>query len=109
MITTVLERTREIGVMKALGASNSTILAIFLVESAFIGAVGGIIGIIVGYTLAMLVALIGQISGFALYASISPEITFGALIFSMFVGMASGFFPALRAANMDPVNALRYE
>jgi len=109
MITTVLERTREIGVMKALGASNSKVLAMFLVEAGFIGAIGGIIGVGLGYLLAIIVAFIGQLSGFALSASISWELSLGALIFSMLVGMGSGFFPALRAANMDPVNALRYE
>ncbi len=109
MVTSVLERTREIGIMKALGASDQIILSIFLLESAFIGAVGGVLGIIVGYGIAMLVAFIGQLSGFALNASISVEITLGALIFSMIIGMGAGFFPALRASKMDPVNALRYE
>ncbi len=109
MITSVLERTKEIGIMKALGATNNTILTIFLLESAFIGIVGGIIGIIVGFGLAEIIALIGTESGFALAAVKNLEIILGALFFSVVVGVASGFYPALRAAKLDPVDALRYE
>jgi putative ABC transport system permease protein len=109
MVTSVLERTKEIGIMKALGASDKIILSIFLLESAFIGAVGGIIGIIVGYTLAIIIAFIAEMSGVPIIPDINLEITIGALIFSMIVGMLAGYFPALRASKMDPVSALRYE
>jgi len=109
MITAVLERTREIGLMKALGASNQRILIMFILEAGFIGMVGGIIGILLGYGLSMLISIIGTESGFALTAVITPEITLGALAFSMIIGIASGLLPAIRAANLDPVVALRYE
>ncbi|MBN2126930.1 MAG: ABC transporter permease [Candidatus Diapherotrites archaeon] len=109
MIASVLERTKEIGLLKALGANKKEILSLFLIEAAFIGAIGGIIGIIIGYSLANLIAFVGESAGFALYASMTPEITLGALLFSMLVGMISGFYPALRAANLDPITALRYE
>lgn len=109
MITSVLERTKEIGLMKALGASNNKILTIFLLESALIGLVGGIIGIIVGFGLAEIIAFIGTESGFALAAVKNIDIILGALFFGIVVGVASGFYPAKRAAKLDPVEALRYE
>jgi putative ABC transport system permease protein len=109
MITSVLERTKEIGLLKALGASNNKILSLFLLESAFIGLIGGIIGILLGFGLAELIAFFGTQSGFALTAVKNFEIIFGALAFSMIVGMLSGFYPALRASKLDPVEALRYE
>jgi len=109
MITSVMERTKEIGVMKALGASNNKILMIFVLESAFIGGIGGLIGIIVGYGLASVIAIVGSATGFNLVAAFSLEITIGALLFSMLIGMISGILPAIRAAKLDPVAALRYE
>jgi putative ABC transport system permease protein len=109
MVTSVVERTKEIGIMKALGASNFKILSIFLLEAGFIGMVGGGIGIIIGYGLSIIVAIIGAQSGFPLEAGITWEITLGALAFSMLLGMISGALPAWRAANLDPIEALRYE
>jgi len=109
MITSVMERTKEIGLMKALGASNNKILTIFLLEASFIGAIGGAIGIVIGFSLSILVSVIGTAIGFSLVAYIGPEIAIGALIFSMFVGMISGILPAINAAKLDPVVALRYE
>ncbi len=109
MVTSVVERTKEIGIMKALGASDMKILSIFMLEAGFIGMIGGIIGILIGYGLSILVAIIGAQSGFPLEAGITWEITLGALIFSMLLGMVSGALPAYRAARMDPVEALRYE
>jgi len=108
MIASVLERTKEIGLLKSLGASNNKILSLFLIEAAFIGAIGGTIGIIIGFFLASIIAFIGEQAGFALVAVISPELAFGALAFSMIIGMASGFYPARRAAKLDPITALRY-
>ncbi len=109
MVTSVMERTKEIGLLKALGASDTMIQLMFLFESAFIGAIGGLIGIGIGFGLSSIIAAAGESSGFALVAVISWEITFGALIFSMAIGMISGFYPALRASKLDPVVALRYE
>ncbi|MEK6958698.1 MAG: ABC transporter permease, partial [archaeon] len=109
MIAAVIERTKEIGLLKALGASNSMIASMFMLEAGFIGLIGGIIGLISGYGLSSIVAISGTAAGFAIEAAITPEITLGAMAFSLIVGMGAGYFPALRAANLDPVDALRYE
>ncbi len=109
MVASVMERTKEIGLLKAIGASNNKILTMFLLEAGFIGAVGGIIGIIIGYSISFLVSFVAEISGVVLQSNFSLEIVLGALIFSMFVGMVSGYFPAKKAAKLDPVEALRYE
>jgi putative ABC transport system permease protein len=109
MIMTVLERTKEIGTMKAIGATNHTILALFLMEAGLIGLVGGIIGSLFGYGIAQGAAAIAQGAGINLLAVATPELFVFVLLFSMLVGMISGAYPAIRAARMDPVEALRYE
>lgn len=109
MYTSVLERTRQIGIMKSIGARNSDILFIFMAESGILGLVGGIIGVVFG----LFASFIGEnvvryygIKEYALYAG--PDLILGALIFSVLVGCASGYFPAKRASTMKPVDALRY-
>ena len=109
MITSVLERTQEIGLYKALGASNKKILTLFILEAAFIGLIGGVIGTLLGFGLAELIAIIGTQSGFALFAAKNIDIIVLGLGFSIVVGVISGFYPALRASKLDPVEALRYE
>jgi len=109
MVTSVMERTKEIGLYKAIGASNNKILTIFLLEAAFIGLLGGIIGALFGLAGAQLITIIANASNFPIQSVIIPEIVIGALAFSMIVGMLSGVYPAMRAAKLDPVEALRYE
>ncbi|MGV8168868.1 MAG: ABC transporter permease [Candidatus Nanoarchaeia archaeon] len=109
MYTSVLERTREIGIMKAIGARNSNILTIFMFEAGLLGLVGGIIGVALGVGLGKLVEVIGQqaLGTNLIQATFSPLLIFGSLAFAVLVGVAAGVLPALRASKMNPVDALR--
>lgn len=105
MLVTVSERTREIGVMKAVGARNLDVLMIFLLEAGLIGLIGGIIGLSLSFVLSLTV--IPMIIGFS---GIIPLPWIGiALGLSFGIGVISGLYPAWRAAQMDPVEALSYE
>jgi len=115
MFTSVTERTRQIGILKALGMTNKDVMNLFLVESALIGLVGGILGIFFGFLIS---GIIGQITSVLLASSriggvsmvyVSPELVLFSLIFSVAIGIVSGIFPARRAARLEPVEALRYE
>ena len=120
MAMSILERTREIGLMKAVGATNRDVLAIFLGEAAGIGFLGGLGGVIVGWlagqaiNVIAIVYLAGQAGS---QGGVPPSVAVYtpvwlpafALIFSTFIGMLSGLYPALRAATMIPVLALKYE
>jgi len=111
MFTAVLERTREIGVMKAIGARNKDVMLMFLVESGFLGLVGGIIGILIGMGISKVVE-IGANTAFGpgtIYASYSPFLIVGMMVFSVGLGALSGVLPARRASKLKPVEALRYE
>ncbi|RME54321.1 ABC transporter permease [Candidatus Woesearchaeota archaeon] len=110
MYTSVKERTREIGVMKAVGATNYDVAMMFVVESGLIGMVGGVIGVVIGLAMAFSVEGIAAQLGFALISiKADVEVIVFALVFAFVVGMLSGFMPAIRAAKMVPVEALRYE
>lgn len=108
MYTSVRERTKEIGILKAVGAKNSTIVLIFLIESGIIGLIGGLGGMIPGLGLAKLIQFVGQVHPvFYIEASITPGIILFGLLFSFGIGCLSGFFPARSAAKLKPVEALR--
>jgi len=111
MYTSVLQRTNEIGVMKAIGAKNSHILTIFLIESGMLGLMGGIIGLAIGMGLSSLIALIGRVflDTNLLYAYFPWYLIIGALLFAVIVGGLSGILPAIQASRQNPVEALRYE
>ena len=110
MYTSVRDRTKEIGVMKAVGAKNTDITKVFLIESGIIGLIGGIGGVVLGIGLAKLVELYLRINPIVpLEVIISPLLVFLVLVFSFLIGCASGFLPARRAAKLSPVDALRYE
>ncbi|MBU0461775.1 MAG: FtsX-like permease family protein, partial [Nanoarchaeota archaeon] len=110
MFTSVLEKTKEIGIMKAIGARNRDILLIFLLNSAFIGLVGGIFGIILGTVLAgFLPALMGGTPFARGTATISLMSVLLALSVSTIVGIVAGIIPAYQGSRLKPVDALRYE
>lgn len=104
MFTSVLERRREIGVLKSIGASEKEIQNIFIVESAMIGLLGGIVGIALGMAIVFLISLVINFP-----AQVTIEIGVGAMFFSAVVGILAGAIPAARAAKLDPIEALRYE
>ncbi len=120
MTMAILERTREIGLMKAIGAKNKDILSIFLGEAAGIGLVGGLGGVIIGWGASALLNIVA-LSYFASQASsgggtvptMATSTPFWlpvfALVFSIVIGLLSGLYPALRAATLIPVDALKYE
>ena len=110
MYTSVLERTSQIGIMKAVGARNSDIMLLFLIEAGTLGLAGGIIGVVLGLGISFGVAYVAQTyyEIDLLHASADPLLVFGALAFSFLVGCLSGILPALNAANMKPVEAIRY-
>lgn len=109
MYTAVLERRKEIGVMKAVGAHNRDVLAIFLAESSLLGLVGGIIGAAIGLGLAYTVSALVSVAfpGLNFGVSLSPILLIGAITFALLVGTVSGVVPALQASRMRPVEALR--
>jgi len=108
MLVSVTERTREIGIRKAVGARGRDILYQFLVESAALSLVGGLIGVALGWGIAQLVGRV-QLSG----STISPVVGLDAVLlatgFSIAIGLFFGIYPASRAARLEPVDALRYE
>ena len=104
MLVSVTERTREIGIRKALGARTEDILLQFLVESAIISAAGGIAGTILGTS----VVAIGSMA-LGITAIVKPQVVITAVVFSAMVGIFFGLYPARKAAKADPIDALRYE
>ncbi len=115
MIVSLIERTREIGILKALGMKSRTVLTIFLGESVIIGLMGAIIGIILGWSLAVVTAnvlssgVFGGGGGFAITPLLTPEVLIGALGFGIGVSVIFALYPAWRASKLKPVDALRYE
>ena len=112
MYTSVLERTKQIGVMKAIGASDDAILSIFLIESGVIGLVGGVLGIIFGIIMAWIAGVAAAnfgVKGLFAFASLDFFGLLSILIITFITGIVAGILPARQAAKMEPAEALRYE
>ncbi|MCH8328940.1 MAG: ABC transporter permease [Nanoarchaeota archaeon] len=111
MFTSVLEKTKEIGIMKAIGARNFDIMMVFLINSGLVGLVGGILGISLGSAISLF--LPNVLSGFGpggqLRTVIPVSLLISALLISIIIGMIAGAIPAYRASKLKPVDALRYE
>ncbi|MFC1800626.1 ABC transporter permease [Nanoarchaeota archaeon] len=110
MYTAVVERTKEIGIMKSIGARNKDIFMLFFIESGLLGITGGIIGITIGVSLALGLAFLGSraLGSELIQAQINTSLIIGALLFSFIVGSIAGITPALRASKLHPVDALRF-
>ena len=118
MLVSVTERTREIGIRKAIGAKRRDILTQFLIESATVSGMGGLIGIglgagvayLIGYITQFIPAMVDQQSGAkGLNIYLPVSVSLGAFAFSAFVGIFFGIYPAIRASRLDPIQALRHE
>jgi putative ABC transport system permease protein len=104
MLVTVTERTREIGIRKAVGANRRTILLQFLNESVFLCLIGGTFGVILGFLAALIISLL-----FSIPFAIPVWVVIAALAVTSIVGLFAGIYPAAKASKLDPINALRYE
>jgi len=110
MVTSVLERIREIGVIKSIGAKNSEIFNIFLFESAFLGFVAGVIGVVLGSLISTIAGRTLDALGWGFLMPYQPIWLFvGGILFATVVGAVSGVMPAINASKLKPVDALRYE
>lgn len=111
MYTSVLERTKEIGVMKAIGAKNSDVLYIFVIESGLLGMVGGIIGVLLGIGVGKIIEYIAvnQLQTNLLQVATPWYLIVGCLLFAFLIGSLSGLMPAKQASKLKPADTLRYE
>jgi len=116
MMMAIYERTREIGVLKALGATNREVRRMFTADAILLGIIGGFVGVILGTLLGRLVDWLGHlylesegVVGIGQMSIVPPWLAIGALIFAGFIGVLGGLYPATRAARLDPVVALKHE
>ncbi len=116
MMMAIYERTREIGVLKAVGARNREVRRMFTADAVLLGFIGGVVGLILGTLLGRLVDWIGHlylaregVTGIGQMSIVPPWLAIGSLLFAALIGVLGGFYPATRAARLDPVAALKHE
>ena len=111
MYTSVLDRTQEIGILKAIGATDEDVMSVFVIESGLLGLIGGLIGVLLGTALSYVIQYIATVVLLTKLVQVylDPLMLFGILAFSFIIGCISGLLPARRAAKMRPAEALRYE
>jgi putative ABC transport system permease protein len=111
MFTSVLERTNEIGIMKSIGARNSSIFTLFFIESGLIGSIGGLIGVLIGAGISIGLANVGRIALGAdlIQAEVSIWLIAGSVLGSFILGSIFGIIPAVKASKLSPVDALRHK
>jgi putative ABC transport system permease protein len=108
MTMSVNERTREIGVRKAIGASDRQIVGQFMTEAGVIGLIGGVSGLFLGWIAATVANKLLESSNLNLVL-VTPRLAVGSVVFAIVLGLVSGLYPSLHAARLEPVVALRYE
>lgn len=111
MYTAVVERTKEIGIMKSIGAKNSTIFIIFFIESGLLGAIGGIVGAVFGALISIALSKIGNlVLGSSLISThLTYQLILGSIFFAFIIGTFFGTLPAIQASKLSPVEALRFK
>ena len=109
MLMSVMERTHEIGVMKAIGAKNWDVLSLFLLESSMVSMVGGVVGCLLGWCVAVGISFVASMQfGLEIAAVVKPGVILGGIAVAVIVGVLSGFYPARKASKLSPVEAVRY-
>jgi len=110
MLMSVMERTHEIGIMKAIGATNRNVMFLFLTEAGMISLIGGVSGCVLGTIVAKVIGVVASAyMGMDMPAIVTPTVAIGAILIAVLVGVVSGLYPARKAAMMSPIEAVRYE
>ena len=106
----ILDRTKEIGLFKAIGSKNSDILTIFVLESTILSLIGGVLGVMLGFLTSIFAGRFISEAGYSMFTPVFTwDLLFGSLIFALVIGALSGLIPAYKASKLKPVDALRYE